>query len=373
MRQSLRRKSCSACARSKRRCSLSAPSCRRCTAKSIECSYPTVTPVPPPLPNALPSDSIDDALLSLQMPSFTSSTTEAYGMELDSVDHHAHAHAHAHVHAHTANDYTARAEFLAHMMSLQSTALADKGFNVFIHSSQTLASDALRDALAGSALHAMRNPSNARFVDSEIARRASNIVAVLLAASISDDTLDLQMLPSVQALLVYQCMRLFSPGSISQQTQAERDNFVLQIWASRLQLSLERGDDLMEVSWELWVEQEAIRRTLICIELAQGTYTYLRGNWPVGVRCNHDLRFNAQKALWEAKSAAEWRLVCDDFAHPSMPCNMIRLHKDIRDAMPGDLDDLGVLLRAVGEGLKDMNTWFRHDKEALQRWGQVGV
>ncbi|KAF5558618.1 hypothetical protein FNAPI_5022 [Fusarium napiforme] len=367
MRQSLRRKSCSACARSKRRCSLSLPSCRRCTAKGIECSYPTVTPVPPPS-NAMLSDSIDDdALLSLQMPSFTSSATEAYGMELDSVDHHAHAH------AHTANDYTARAEFLAHMMSLQSTTLADKGFNVFIHSSQTLASDALRDALAGSALHAMRNPSNARFVDSEIARRASNIVAVLLAASISEDTFDLQMLPSVQALLVYQCMRLFSPGSISQQTQAERDNFVLQIWASRLQLSSERDGDLMEVSWELWVEQEAIRRTLICTELAQGTYTYLRGNWPVGVRCNHDLRFNAQKALWEAKSAAEWRLVCDDFAHPSMPCNMIRLHKDIRDAMPGDLDDLGVLLRAVGEGLKDMNTWLRHDKEALQRWGQVGV
>ncbi|KAF5623917.1 transcription factor cys6 [Fusarium tjaetaba] len=366
MRQSLRRKSCSACARSKRRCSLSLPSCRRCTAKGIECSYPTVTPVPPPLSNAMLSDSIDaDALLSLQLPSFTSSTTEAYGMELDSVDRHAHAH--------TANDYTARAEFLAHMMSLQSTALADKGFNVFIHSSQTLASDALRDALAGSALHAMRNPSNAGFVDSEITRRVSNIVAVLLAAPMCDDMVDSQILPSVQALLVYQCMRLFSPGSVSQQTQAERDNIILQMWASRLQLSLARDDGLIEASWEIWVEQEAIRRTLICIELAQGTYTYLRGNWPIGLRCNHDLRFNAQRALWEAKSAAEWRLVCDDFAHPSMPCNMIRLHKDICDAMPGDLDDLGAILRVTGQGLADLNTWLRHDKEALQRWGQVGV
>ncbi|KAG5768813.1 hypothetical protein H9Q69_013742 [Fusarium xylarioides] len=360
MRQSLRRKSCSTCARSKRRCSLSLPSCRRCAAKGVECSYPTVTPVPPPFPSA--SDSIDDALLSLQLPSFISQA-ETYGTQLDFAEYH----------PHTANDYTARAEFLAHLMSLQSTALADKGFNVFIHSSQTLASDALRDALAGSALHAVRNPSNARFIDSEITRRASNIVAVLDAASICHDTVDLRMLPSVQALLVYQCMRLFSPGSISQQAQAERDNIILQIWASRLQLSLQRGDDLMEASWEIWVEQEAIRRTLICIELAQGTYTYLRGNWPIGMRCNHDLRFNAQKALWEAKSAAEWRLGCDDFAHPLMPCNMIRLHKDIRDAMPGDLDDLGVLLRAAGEGLADMNTWLRHDKEALQRWGQVGV
>ncbi|KAF5595186.1 fungal zn(2)-Cys(6) binuclear cluster domain protein [Fusarium subglutinans] len=359
MRQSLRRKSCNACARSKRRCSLSLPSCRRCAAKGVECSYPTVTPVPPPL-SLLLGDSFDNVLLPLQMPS----ATEAYGMQLDSAEHH----------PHTANDYTARAEFLAHLMSLQSTALADKGSNVFVHSSQTLASDALRDALAGSALHAVRNTSNVRFVDSEITRRASNIVAVLDAASLSHDTADLRMLPSVQALLVYQCIRLFSPGSISQQTQAERDNFVLQIWASRLQLSLSScDDDLIGASWEIWVEQEAIRRTLLCIELAQGTYTYLRGNWPIGLRCNHDLRFNAQKALWEAKSAAEWRLVCDDFAHPSLPCNMIRLHKDIRDAMPGDLDDLGVLLRAAGQGLADMNTWLRHDKEALQRWGQVGV
>ncbi|EXL93534.1 hypothetical protein FOIG_13382 [Fusarium odoratissimum NRRL 54006] len=181
------------------------------------------------------------------------------------------------------------------------------------------------------------------------------------------------MLPSVQALLVYQCMRLFSPGSISQQAQAERDNIVLQIWASRLQLLLACEDELTEASWEFWVEKEAIRRTLICIELAQGTYTYLRGNWPIGVRCHHDLRFNAQKALWEAKSAAEWHLVSEDSAHPSLPCNMLRLHKDIRDAMPGDLDDIGVLLRAAGEGLANMNTWLRHDKEALQRWGQVGV
>ncbi|KAH7195537.1 hypothetical protein DER44DRAFT_791502 [Fusarium oxysporum] len=366
MRQSLRRKSCSACARSKRRCSLSAPSCSRCTAKGMECLYPTFTAVPPPLPSAsgspLLSDSIDDALLSLQIPSFIS-TTEAYGMQLDSAEYP----------PRTANDFTARAEFLAHLMSLQSTALAEKGFNVFIHPSQTLASDALRDALAGSALHTVRNPSNARFVDSEITRRASHIVAVLYAASISDDTVDLRMLPSVQALLVYQCMRLFSPGSISQQAQAERDNIVLQIWASRLQLLLACDDELTEASWEFWVEKEAIRRTLICIELAQGTYTYLRGNWPIGVRCHHDLRFNAQKALWEAKSAAEWHLVSEDSAHPSLPCNMLRLHKDIRDAMPGDLDDIGVLLRATGEGLANMNTWLRHDKEALQRWGQVGV
>jgi hypothetical protein len=363
MRQSLRRKSCSACARSKRRCNLSLPSCSRCAAKGMECSYPSFTAVPPPPPNAslgspLLSDSVGDALLSLQTCLFIPST-ESHGMHLDSSEYP----------PHIAEDFTARAEFLAHLMSLQSTALAEKGFNVFIHSSQTLASDALRDALAGSALHAMRNPSNARFVDSETTRRASIVVELLHLASISDDAVDLQMLPSVQALLVYQCMRLFSPGSISQQTQAERDNIVLQIWASRLQLSLACDDELMEASWEFWVEQEAIRRTLICIELAQGTYTYLRGNWPLGVRCHHDLRFNAQKALWEAKSAAEWRLVSDDSVHPSLPCNMLRLHKDILDAVPGDLDDIGILLRAAGEGLENMNAWLGRDKEALQQWG----
>ncbi|KAF4338095.1 hypothetical protein FBEOM_7994 [Fusarium beomiforme] len=269
-------------------------------------------------------------------------------------------------------DLTARAEFCARLMSPQSTGLAETGFNVFIHPTQTLASEALRDALAGSALHATRNPFNARLVDSEIARRASNIVEALHIASMSSETVDLNMLPAVQALLVYQCMRLFSLGFISQQTQAERDNVVLQIWASRLQLQLSSSDsDLMKESWQSWIEKEAIRRTLICIELAQDTYTYLRGNWPAGLRCHHDLKFNAQKVLWEAKSAATWRLICEDPVHPSLPCNMLHLHEDIRDAFPGDLNDIGILSRAAGEGIENMNDWLGRDGVALQRWGQV--
>ncbi|KAF4450420.1 hypothetical protein F53441_6419 [Fusarium austroafricanum] len=376
MRQSLRRKSCSACVRSKRRCNLSVPRCSHCAAKDVECSYPTVPAPSPPRSNSsstIPSLNapLDDPMTTFQIhapnPIFPeTSLSQSSDLQLSIMESHSQP-------AETLADFTDRAEFCAHLMGLQPKSMAEKGFNVFIHRTQTLASDALRETLASSALYAMRSVSNASFVDSEITRRASKIVHDLQLGSISDDTFDLDMLPLVQALLVYQCMRLFSPGKISQQTQAERDNIVLQLWASRLHLLSEScgSDELKDIGWEPWIEKEAIRRTLICIELVQGTYSYLRGLWPIGVRCHHELEFYAQKSLWEARSLAEWRLVCDDPAFPALPCNMLRLDQDIRDASPNDLDDLGALLRVAGEGVEKLKSWLGHDKQALQRWGHV--
>ncbi|KAJ4246326.1 hypothetical protein NW762_013677 [Fusarium torreyae] len=191
------------------------------------------------------------------------------------------------------------------------------------------------------------------------------------SAAIGLDVTDI--LSSLQALLVYQCIRLFNPSNISQQTQAERDNIVLQSWAVRLQLlqPLENGNELTNMTWESWVKQEATRRTLICIELVTGTYTYLRGLWPMGVECHHDLWFTAQKRLWEAKSAAEWRLTRDDTSSPLLPTNMLRLDSDIEHASPSDLDDIGVLLRVAGQGVENLNQWLSRDGRALQRWGDV--
>jgi hypothetical protein len=184
---------------------------------------------------------------------------------------------------------------------------------------------------------------------------------------------EMDLLPSVQALLVYQCIRLFSPGSLSQQMQAERDNIELQSWATRLQVLLSpiNGSELANTTWEAWVKQESLRRTLVCIELIQGTYTFLRGLWPMGVRCHHNLEFDAQKSLWEAKSAAEWQLVCEDPIYPSLPCNLLHLDEDIQQASPSELDDIGVLLRVAGKGFENLNAWLGRDRQALQRWGDV--
>ncbi|KAJ3543175.1 hypothetical protein NM208_g3714 [Fusarium decemcellulare] len=274
----------------------------------------------------------------------------------------------------TLEDLVARAEYCASLMSSQSASLAQNGFNVFIHPSQTLASNALRDAFAGSALHSRRNPCNATFVDSEIARRASQVVEAMQLALTHSDLVEVDALPPVQALLVYQCIRLFLPANISQQTQAERDNVVLRSWAARLRSSLPpySRSTLATTTWESWVKQEAIRRTLVCIELVNGTYTYLRGLWPIGVRCHHDLEFTAQKYLWEAKSAAEWRLVCNDARCPSLPASMLRFGEDLQDASPNDLDDMGVLLRVASEGFGKLDEWLGSDRQALQRWSLKG-
>lgn len=363
MRQSLRRKSCSACARAKRRCNLSLPRCNRCIAQDTECSYPKFTAVstPTPTPRSPSSTSliippIDDET-SLAQPCgmqvyFTASPLQEVRI---------------------LEDFIARAEFCAQLLSMQSTSLAEMGFNVFIHPSQTLASNILRDTFATSALHAIRNPSNASFVNAEIAQRALQLIQAMQAEPIGSDVIEHDNLSSLQALLVYQCIRLFNPSNISQQTQAERDNIVLQLWAVRLQIfqSSDNSNELASTTWESWVKQEAIRRTLICTELVTGTYTYLRGLWPLGVQCHHDLWFTAQKRLWEAKSAVEWRLIRDDTSSPLLTTNLLRLDTDLEQASPSDLDDIGVLLRVAGKGFENLNEWLSHDGRALKKWGDM--
>ncbi|KAM0418731.1 hypothetical protein ACHAPT_012329 [Fusarium lateritium] len=343
-------------------------------AKDAECAYPNFTPASPPswlMPElTMPID--EDMALATAVPFALDST---FAWPCDTQLDLAESSPHPSQAARTLEDLAARAEYCASLMSSQSASLAQNGFNVFIHPSQTLASNALRDAFAGSALQVTRNTCNAAFVDTEIARRASQVVDALQSALTHSDLIEVDALPPVQALLVYQCIRLFSPGSISQQMQAERDNVVLRSWAARLQLSLppySSSSAPTNTTWESWVKQEAIRRTLVCIELVDGTYTYLRGLWPIGIRCHHDLEFTAQKGLWEAKSAAEWRLVCDDARCPSLPANMLRLYKDLHDASPNDLDDIGVLLRVAAEGFGDLDEWLGCDRQALQRWSLRG-
>ncbi|KAG8362408.1 hypothetical protein FVEN_g12629 [Fusarium venenatum] len=273
----------------------------------------------------------------------------------------------------TQQDFIARAEFCANLLSLQAKSFAEVGTNVFIHPSQTLASNVLRDAFAMSALHAVRNHSNVRFVNAEIAHRASQLIQTMQSGSLSSGSVEMDILAPLQALLVYQCIGLFTQGSISQQTQAERDNIVLQSWALRLQISQPPHNNHAagNTTWELWVKQESIRRTLICVELVTGTYTYLRGLWPAGIRCHHDLWFTAQRRLWEAQSDVEWRIVRDNTSVFSLPANILRLDKDLENASPSDLDDIGILLHVAGKGLKNLNEWLGQDRQRLRRWGNM--
>lgn len=151
--------------------------------------------------------------------------------------------------------FQARIKYTARRLAEQPRALASSGQTVFIHHTQVAASVVLQDALAACALHALHNPANAALVRAEVARRAARLISAMDAATAARSAVEIDLLPPVQALLVYQYVRLFS-DDVSERARAERDVDRLRSWAGRLRkqvrpLGGEAG------GWACWVRRRA--------------------------------------------------------------------------------------------------------------------
>ncbi|KAF4951801.1 hypothetical protein FSARC_12806 [Fusarium sarcochroum] len=275
--------------------------------------------------------------------------------------------------------FQARSEYAAGRLVLQIKALAETGQTTFIHHTHVEASGILRDALATCSMHVMRNSTNMFLVQSEITRRAELLVqatekAISLSQSGSYSTMNLDLLPTVQAMLIYQCMRLFSTGDVAQQTQAERDAEPLARWIRILedQTQWSRGNsaDATQLDipvWNDWIQSESIQRTLIFAELLDGIYTYLKFSWYRPSARMAKLCFTGQVALWEARSAAEWHQAMAE--RPWLRVNMSSFNDDIEAAFPDDLDEMGILIRASYDGVDALKEWLGGDGRLLEKWG----
>ncbi|KAF5981704.1 hypothetical protein FBULB1_4642 [Fusarium bulbicola] len=284
---SSRQKSCSACVRGKRRCDLGFPQCGRCLATRATCVYawmspedgqemlggpdvtiwndradttethrpnrdsftpevghdislfPTPITIPPPLVPLIdeitgrgrtmslftPDPYLRHPSLNLQTPykdnTIGTSLLPSQGFRNRPV--------------YTNNTLKGRAEYEASRIVHQVKTFAESGRTSFIHCSQTSNSTALRDAFAACSLYTARNSANA----SQISRRAELLIqatdtAIALGPLSSQSAMSLDLLPSVQAMLVYQCIRLFSDDN-SLQEQAEQDAKSIARWIDILQ------------------------------------------------------------------------------------------------------------------------------------------
>ncbi|EEU33597.1 uncharacterized protein NECHADRAFT_89330 [Fusarium vanettenii 77-13-4] len=422
---SSRRKSCSACARGKRRCDLGFPQCGRCLARRVTCVYAWISPqeaqevvktTNPSLwtPQESPHHYLDQ-----------SGTTEAYqsshdlpgpgerhanndttfcpapmtlspalvslideitgrgrtisflapGPQLQFLDK-SYPNAGSDVHApqppqsigipptpfqgasgssmYTDKIFQARAEYAASRLVRQVRTLAETGQTSFIHHSHIDGSAILRDAFAACCLNMTRNSANESLIRSEIARRAELLIeatetAISLTPPSSHSAMNLDLLPAVQAMLIYQCMRLFSTGDIAQQTQAELDAKSLARWVDILQEQTQwswdnfsSGTQLDLSVWKDWVQAESIRRTMIFAELLDGIYTFLRFGWYQPSARMAKLGFTGQVAIWEARSPAEWHQARGQ--KPWVELNISSFHDGIKAAFPDDLDELGIII-----------------------------
>lgn len=282
----------------------------------------------------------------------------------------------------THNTFRARAEYAASRLFRQVRALAETGQTSFIHHTQTEDSGILRDAFTASSISTTRNPANESLVISEISRRAKALIeatetAISLMPPSSHSVMNHDVLPYIQAMLVYQCMRLFATGNVVQQTQAELDAELLARWIDILQEQTQCSWDnfscstqLDHCSWKSWIHRESIRRTMVFAELLDGTYTFLKTGWYQPSARLTRMSFAGHAATWEARSPAEWRGTIGE--NPWIELRLSNFLEDINVVFPDDLDELGVIILVSYEGIDKVREWVGDDGKLLDKWGLTG-
>ena len=233
---------------------------------------------------------------------------------------------------------------------------------------QLSCSPALQDAMSACALYCMKGVTNQALVFGNLEHKCQQLIATTnaLLASKTD------LLAALQALLLYQMMRLFD-GDIRLRAYAEADEPIAILWASQLStlthnaahasLAAPGSTDTSVVTigrrsdWQSWLVDESIRRSVITTFMLKGVYSFLK----LGYDSPTDLRvcFTAQAALWGAQSATGWCRAQEETGR----FEILVTHWDeaIAKAKPMDLEELGVLIMTMLWGPEATRTWLGED------------
>ncbi len=119
--------------------------------------------------------------------------------------------------------------------------------------------------------------------------------------------------------------------------------------------------------WAHWIRLESVRRTVLMVEVVMGVYLFLKQGWDQSDACLMSLGFTAQAALWESRSAAEWRAAWR--LGPRLEITIEEWDLRFKEAAPEDVDDLSIIIHATMAGLDRLEEWLGGEREALVRWG----
>ncbi|KAJ5105268.1 hypothetical protein NUU61_002615 [Penicillium alfredii] len=168
--------------------------------------------------------------------------------------------------------------------------------------------ESIQDAMMLCALYKEKNEANEAWVF----RCINSKTASLLDRLAQSPQLVLEQLAAVQALILYQIIRLFD-GDIRQRAEAERADRTMSSWIKQLQLYMNPADSDLQAEdcpaveknndrWQNWLLDESVRRTVITCYTLQGMYSYLKNGWDNSHNEFKCLSFYTQKALWDASS-----------------------------------------------------------------------
>ncbi|MCJ1303252.1 hypothetical protein MMC08_006060 [Hypocenomyce scalaris] len=186
--------------------------------------------------------------------------------------------------------------------------LVQQNRSPFIHplSYQHQPPNIYQDLLGVSAMYCQKVPQNQAVVSAMLDGRISSLVV----ASNSSSAWSIEdYLVGVQALIVYQIIRLFD-GDIRQRANAERHFTMLEAWTGRLHSAsnIFYNDFSSDKSlYQRWVFIESARRTVIMSVMVQAMYSHIKDGVCSSVPLLATLPMSVNGALWNMSEEDWWQ------------------------------------------------------------------
>jgi hypothetical protein len=211
----------------------------------------------------------------------------------------------------------------------------------------------LQDAYAACAVYATKTKQNENIAFTVIESKANE----LLHSSKQPDWSLLELLAAVQALLIFQFIRLLD-GNIRQRASAETAEPILRSWTKQLKAksTVEQAYTTDTApSWYSWVFGESIRRTTTMGVFLEGAYSLEKQGFCTLGRQVTANSFTAQRRLWESQGPLEWERVRKTY--DSFWVSLMDFDRVIRDCRSEELDDFGMVLLICYKGQDVVDHW----------------
>ncbi|KAH7552804.1 hypothetical protein BM1_08755 [Bipolaris maydis] len=399
-----RQKSCSECAKSKRKCGLEQPGCARCIRRHFSCIYPSQPYIHATVPQSstanvdtrndeshLPLDFTDLAHFNLDVnldesavattsstdtldfyfPASTTCVTPLPATLQNFPDFNSQT-ALQKAPTQSKNQFLsmnlspyARARmsyFLEHMQLVPRT-MVEQNCTPWMHS--TLYDDHMprcfQDAHAACALYITKNEINAE----RVANHIRNRVEEMINQTASDAPIEI--LARTHAIMLYQLMFVFG-GNVSFWAQAEAlASHLEDMGAMLLPIAAEENEHVGDLplypstaahsAWRSFIFRESARRTLLAAYQITVMYTVLSGQMKT---CNQDTalksRITLSAHLWKATNAFDFAMSWNAKNH--FVVKGLDFTNLLKEAQPDDLDVFGNILLISLQGIDDIRAWY---------------
>ncbi|KAF5011583.1 hypothetical protein FDECE_2304 [Fusarium decemcellulare] len=401
----VRRKSCDACKKSRRRCDQARPTCQRCLRRNIECRYPHASQAP----TRRRPEAVDEIVSGPQrLTSFdnvgTPYTPSCLGM-LDSIleptDDSIYQLFHESLDCNTPSPHptwsnprllttaqdalnrsqlvavpqvgraiTSRLQYAMDKILAAPSQMVLENQTPWCHAH--LYDD---DAVSSAALHAAMNHVNARVIRENIEGRVQDLLSSPLP------TTPLDVLAYAQALLIYQVLRLLDNDARVRSTyEATIPHLEEAAYALIPYIEFDKAPptnnegptlDLIPLYpasaahsfWASWVFQESAKRTLGMINFFVLTYHYMKGE--SGNRCSQNKTVAVNRSvtmsahLWKARDPVDFALAWRNKRHFVINVGAPdQLATVIEEAKTDDIDDFGKICLTAVMGLTEAKGWL---------------